>query len=460
MNKTDLTKGPVIKSILLFTIPFLIGNIFSTLYSVADSVIVGVCINSNAFAAIGATAGLYSFSSMIPSQFGIGFASVIAQHFGANNQKLIKKSFAMSIMLSILISLFVTIIFSVFAKPALALFKTPTELMDMAYSYFIIVILGLTATSLHMLFFAVLRAIGASTPPLIFIIVASVVNIICDFFFIELFNKSTMGAAVATIMSHIITIVLSAIYIIKKQPVLHIKFKDFVPDWAVIKNLLRIGFPMSTLAITLSGGLIITQIMGNTLGTTYVTAITAGQRISGIISCPLAAFASSITFFVSQNYGAGKYSRIVKGSSSVLKICYIICAFFLTVCVFLGKPLISVIASTTDTDIINYGYRYVVSYGIFSFALASVFIQRGVLPGIDRVRLIPLSGVADVVGKILPPIITFAVFSDPSMKFWGLCFTDASAWIFTMAVVSFDYLFAMRKFKKMSDRDTGVPFIH
>ena len=82
------------------------------------------------------------------------------------------------------------------------------------------------------------------------------------------------------------------------------------------------------------------------------------------------------------------------------------------------------------------------------------------LPGIDRVRLIPLSGVADVVGKILPPIITFAVFSDPSMKFWGLCFTDASAWIFTMAVVSFDYLFAMRKFKKMSDRDTGVPFIH
>lgn len=419
----DLIHGPIFQSLVIFAIPLLISNIFQQLYNTMDTMIVGNVLGDASLAAIGACTSIYDLLVGFALGIGNGLAIVTARSFGSKDEKLLKKSVAGSIVIGIFVSLGVTLIGIFGLKPLLTLLKTPVEIFDEAYRYIFVIVLFTIVMFAYNLCAGLMRAIGNSVMPLIFLIISSLLNIVLDLLFITQFHLGVMGAAIATVIAQGVSVILCFIYMINKTKLLIPSKEDFKYDAPLYKELLGQGFSMGFMSCIVSAGSVILQYGINKLGYLIIAGHTAARKIYMFFNMPFMAMGMAISTFVSQNKGANQRNRIKKA----LRIAYlydVIMAGIVTLVIFLvGADLVKMISGSSEAIVLNNGTMYLKVVGPFYAVLGILMQTRFALQGIGQ-KLLPLiSSVIEFLGKIL-----FVVVFIPKFEYMAVIFCEPTIW--------------------------------
>ncbi|MBE6556923.1 MAG: MATE family efflux transporter [Ruminococcaceae bacterium] len=450
---TDLTKGPALKQIFFFSVPFLIGNLFQQFYNVADMVIVGRTLDASAYAAVGATGSLVWFASGAIQSLTTGFSTIAARHFGAQDEEGVKKAFALSIKLSALISVAVSLLCALFARQILELLRTPDDIIDRSYRYIVWIFAGLVATALFNLLSNMIRALGDSRTPLYFLVIACVVNIILDYVFIAVLHMDTDGAGLATVLAQLISGLMCIVYIMKKQPRLHVRLCHFRRDKELTASLLQVGLPMAFLNMVLSVGAIFMQFVTNGLGTLYVAAQTTGTKIENFVTQPILSFGSSVAVFAAQNYGAKKYDRVVEGGRKTVLICLAWCVIAFLIMLPCGKYFVSWLAGDVTQQMVDNAYLYMIIGTALSFILSPLVIYKSILQSVGRTFWTMASGFTEIVARASVSLAVLALIERSAVSeasgFFMMCFASPAAWLVGLLTIWLDYILLARRFRRL-----------
>lgn len=443
------------KQIFLFAMPFLIGNLFQQFYNIADMVIVGRTLGTEAYAAVGATGSLVWFASGAIQALTVGFSVITARFFGAGNEQGLKRSFAIAAELSAIISAAMAILCTLFARPILELMRTPEDIIDRSYAYIVWLFAGLVATALFNLLSNMIRALGDSRTPLYFLIVACVINIILDFVFIAIGGMDTDGAGLATVLAQLISGICCLVYIQKKQPLLHLKREHFRVECSILFSLLHVGIPMAFLNMVLSVGSIVMQFVTNGLGTFYVSAQTTGAKMENFVIQPILSFGSSASVFTAQNYGAKQYKRVIAGGRKSLQLCFIWCIIASLIMIPFGKFFVSLLTGgNVEQEIIDNAYVYIVINTVLCFIVSPLVIYKSVLQSVERTLWTMVSGFTEILGRAGTSLVVIwlmnASLLDKATGYIAMCFANPLAWAFGLITVLPDYIFMVRALRKKS----------
>lgn len=422
-SNVDLINGPIFKSLILFALPLFVSNIFQQLYNTVDTMIVGNYLGDVSLAAIGSCTSIYDLLVGFALGIGNGLAIVTARSYGSKDERLLKKSVASSIIIGIVVSISLTIIGLIFLKPLLHLLNTPLNIINEAYSYIFYIVLFIIVMFAYNLCAGLMRAIGNSVMPLVFLIISSLLNIILDIIFITQFNMGIKGAAIATVMSQGVSVILCIFYIYNKATLLLPSKEDFKIDKDLYKELLGQGFSMGLMSSIVSAGSVILQYGINNLGYLTIAGHTAARKIYMFFNMPFTSMALAISTFVSQNKGANQKARIKKA----LRYAYIydvVGAFIVTVIILLfGSTLVKLISGSNQEVVLHNGTLYLTIVGPFYAILGILMQTRYALQGIGQ-KLLPLvSSVIEFFGKII-----FVVFFIPRFQYLAVIFCEPVIW--------------------------------
>lgn len=425
MAKTKtLTEGTPWKQILLFSIPIFWGNVFQLLYSLVDTKIVGSTLGTEALAAVGSVSTLHTLMTGFLNGLTLGFSLITAMCFGAKNRKRLKKTFASAISLGVLTTLALVLMLMIFLHPVLNLLHVPQAQFEMAYAYISVLIVGLFATLFYNLCANTLRAIGDALTPLIFLIVATVSNIGLDYLFILGFQMGVQGAAYATVLAQLLSVVLCLIRIFRKFPILHIQKVDFRFDRELIAEMYKSGLSMGLMSCLVGIGTILLQSAINTLGTTVIVAHTAARKVFELVSLPNSVLGSAMATYCGQNYGARRFDRIRQGIRASLIIAAVWAVVVFLICHTIEGKLIQFVASTTNPDVIYWGSTYLKVDMSFIVICGVIVILRNSMQGFGD-RVIPVfSSCIELAGKII-----FAFVFAPMFAYWGIIWAEPLVWI-------------------------------
>lgn len=419
----DLLHGPIFQSLVIFAIPLLISNVFQQLYNTVDTMIVGNFLGDTSLAAIGSCTSIYDLLVGFALGIGNGLSIVTARSYGSGDQTLLKKSVASSIVIGVIVSISITILGSLILYPLLQLLNTPAEIIQEAYSYISLITLFIIVMFAYNLCAGLMRAIGNSVMPLVFLIVSSLLNILLDILFITQMNMGVMGAAVATVISQGVSVVLCIVYIVKKTQILLPEKEHFQMDKDLYKELLGQGFSMGFMSSIVSAGSVILQYGINGLGYLIIAGHTAARKLYMFFNMPFTAMALAISTFVSQNRGANQAKRI----KQAIRYAYIydmIVAGIVTVVLLFGAPtLVKLISGSHEAVVLNNGSLYLKVVGPFYAVLGILMQTRFALQGLGKKILPLISSIIEFVGKII-----FVLIFIPRFQYMAVIFCEPAIW--------------------------------
>ena len=420
----DLTNGNPTKKMLKFAVPVCLGNIFQLFYSLADTRIVGSILGEKSLAAVGSTTSISTL--LIGFLLGLtnGFAIIIAQKFGEKNENEIKKAAAGTIFLGFLTAVSITAISLFFLDEILNILNVSDILYSESKGYIKAILLGITATMFYNAFAGILRAVGDTTAPLIFLIVSCILNIFLDLYFLGALKTGTSGAAWATVISQGFSVVLCFVYMWKKYPMFRIKRKDFSFKIEFLKNLYTSGLSMALMMSLVFFGTLVLQTAINTFGTNTIVAHTAARKITEFFMLPFSVFGITMATYCGQNKGAGKFKRIKEG---ILKAYFITCVWSLLVIFMsytIAPQLVYLVTGSRIPEILNTAEKYLKVNTIFYFVPGAISILRNAMQGIGD-RFTPVvSSFLELIGKTA--VVIFVV---PHTKYFGIIISEPIVWI-------------------------------
>ncbi len=420
----DMTAGNSAKQILFFALPLMVGNLFQQFYNMADSMIVGKTLGT---AALGAVCSTGSFNFLVigfVSGLASGFCIPVAQFFGAKDYRNLRRSVTNMVYLAVGITAILTLLTAFFTDDMLRLLGTPDDIFDDAYNYIIVIFLGMGATMFYNILAGILRALGDSRSPLIFLIIASVINIALDFFLILVCDMGVMGAGVATVVAQLISGLLCLIYIIKKSTVLRLEKQDWRPSLTMMKRLLYLGLPMALqFSITAVGGLILQQSV-NSLGTGAVSAMGAGNKTSMMLTQPMEAMGVALATFCGQNLGAGKIDRARRGVHQGLGMIMVYVAVAMVASLGFGKYLALLFVTADELAVIGDIQTLLSIVGAFYASLGVLFVYRNAVQGLGYGVPAMAAGLFELVARAVIGLLAVPVFG-----FQAACYAAPLAWI-------------------------------
>ena len=439
----NLTVGNPALLILSFAVPLFIGNIFQQFYNMADTFIVGRTIGVAALAAVGSTGSLNFLILGFMMGFTQGAAIVTSQRFGAGEEQSIRRSFAATVIIStgMTVSLMAVSILS--ARPLLALLRTPAEIVDDAYRYIIIIFWGIPASALFNLLSNTMRSVGDSHTPLVFLVIACVINIILDLVFILVLRTGVEGAAYATVIAQLVSGLLCVPVIMKRLPILKITREDLRLElrelWEHLRLALPMGFQLSIIAI----GTVAVSYALNILGTVAVAAFTAAVKIDQAASMALHSFGAAMTTYSAQNYGARKIDRIRKGliQCALMSGAYAVCIGI--VFLVFGRFLSSIFLGAESEDVLSMAHTYLTITGCFYLLLSALFVFRQTLQGLGDSVTPTIAGVMELVMRTFAAIILGRYFG-----FRGICFANSLAWAGALIPLIFAIVVTMKRLNR------------
>lgn len=440
----DMTNGSPMKLILGFSVPLLFGFLFQQFYNLVDTLIVGRFLGVDALAAVGATGSLNFL--IIGFCMGVcnGFAIPLAHRFGAGDYKAMRAFMMNAVYLAVVFAAVMTVLTVVYCKPILRLMRTPENIIDDAYIYIVIIFAGIPATYLYNLISGIIRSMGDSRTPVVFLTIASVLNIALDLVLIITFDMGVAGAALATVVSQAVSGLGCLIYSLGKFEILHADEEERKINTFYMKTLCNMGVPMGLQYSITAIGSVILQSAVNTLGSDAVAAMTAGSRISMFFCCPYDALGSTMATYGGQNVGAKKLDRIREGlkSCSILGIVYSIIAF--VVLFFAGEWLAGFFVESARASIIGDVQLFLMLNSAFYIPLAFVNIVRFLIQGMGYSKFAVLAGVFEMVARALVGFVFVPVFGFPAA-----CIASPVAWIFADAFLFPAYFHVYKKTKLM-----------
>lgn len=433
MARTDLdmTKGNPMSIIFKFTLMLLLGNIAQQLYNIVDTIIVGRNVDALALAAVGSTGTIMFLMFGTSNGMVSGFTIVTSQRYGAGDAKGVKASVTNGLYLSLIIAAIITAAGLLFMRPLLVLMNTPEEIFDYALTYISTICAGIVCVILYNYCASLMRAVGNSLMPLIFLICSAATNVGLDLWFIVGFKMGTFGAALATVIAQGLAVIPCIIFIYAAMPALRPSKEDWKWNPSIIKEQLRYGIPMSIQYGITASGTVIMQSAFNTFDYIAVGAITAASKFQGIITMGMFSVGQTMAAYAGQNYGAKNMKRIRQGVNSALKL-YIFYSAAAALISILSVPRILWIFFDSEVDIslyIPWAMPYIIECAVCYFFLAMIFIYRHTIQSVGYAQLAMILGFVELGARILTSFYSIqihnyyvAVASDPlAWVLAGLC---------------------------------------
>lgn len=420
----DLTTGSPLRLILQFAFPTYLGMLFQQFYNIVDTVIVGKLLGIGPLAGVGSTGSLNFMVLGFCMGVCSGFAIPIAQKFGAREDSQLRKYVANSFWLAGFFSLVLTVPVCVFCRPILELMNTPADVFEYAYRYIFIIFLGIPASFLYNILAGILRSLGDSRTPVLFLALSSAMNIALDILTIRLFGMGVEGTALATVISQAVSGVICFCYMKKRYDVLRMSAGERRPDKRCMARLCYMGIPMGLQYSVTAIGTLIIQATMNGFGSSAVAGATAAQRIHGFLACPLEALGATMAPYTGQNMGAGKHRRIGRGVLSA-SLCGFGCSGVIFVVVRLfGRSLVRIFLDVPEETVIGYATQFLTITAGGYCLLTLVNVVRFSIQGMGFSVLAIVSGVMEMLAR------TFAgLFLAPRFGFAAVAMAHPLAWI-------------------------------
>jgi len=420
----DLTVGNPLKLIIEFSIPIFFGMLFQQFYSVMDTVIVGQTLGVEALAAVGATGSLTFLIIGFCNGIASGFAIPVAQRFGAKDEKGLKLAIANSVYLGIALSVVITMFVTSLCRTILEFLNTPADIMEASHSYLFVIFAGIPVTFFYNLFSGFMRSMGDSKTPVLFLIFASVMNIVLDYVFIVGLKTGVEGAAYATVISQLFAALLSALYMLKKYEVVKMSHYERRKDMQCMMQLLYMGIPMGMQYSITAIGAVVLQTAVNGLGSNAVAATTTGCKIACFFLVLFDALGSTMATYSGQNMGAKRLDRVSKGLLIACAIGMIYSVFASIFLALFGDRFALLFMEASETEIIANVSVYLKVESGFYILLTLVNCIRFTIQGMGFSLLAVIAGVMEMVARV---IVAFALV--PAFGFVGACLASPIAWV-------------------------------
>lgn len=420
----DMTKGSPFKLLLSFSIPLLIGSLFQQFYTMADSIIVGKFVGADALASIGACSSVIYllFSLFLGLSAGIGI--VISQYFGAGDGSTVRKGIACSVYILLAASILLTLIGLTLARPILTFLGTPEEIMQDAAVYFQITSGGIVAVAFYNGISSILRALGDSRTPLIFLALAALLNVGLDLLFVTVFHMGVAGAALATAIAQFSSACACLVFSLKTNPYFHIKKEEFRPDTGLIRRMMHIGLPLALQNAMIAFSCVMLQSVINSFGTMIMAVFTATNRIENLVNQIYISANTALSNYTAQNLGAGNTDRVRAGTRCCIQITVGFSLLMVLVMYLCGHMFMGWFV--TDRQVIETGAQALKLISLFFVFWGLLYVFRGILNGAGNAGFALVSGILEVVGRMG---CAFLLTSIPFIGQWGIWMAEGLTWI-------------------------------
>ncbi len=436
----SMTQGNPLKVMLQFAFPLLIGNLLQQTYNIIDAAIVGQSLGAQALASVGASTSVQFLVLGFCMGSCTGFGIPVAKYFGAGDLKHMKNIIFNGAVLTAVIAVIITVLCTLLCPWILQVLSVQSDIYANAYSYLMIIFLGLPFTLLYNYLSSILRAVGDSRTPFLFLAFSAVLNIFLDLFFILVAGWGCAGAAFATIAAQAISGILCLIVIIRRMEVLWLSKENRVVRGDSITELLQMGLPTGLqFSITAIGSMVM-QSANNGLGGDYVSAFTAGAKLKQFTMCPFDAIATSVSVFCSQNYGAGKIDRIHKGLRQGIAVGVGYGLFAGLILIFAGRPLSMIFVSKDASGVLDASAKYLRYMGYFYWSLGILNVTRMVTQGLGHSGRAFFSGVMEMIARTIVSLGFVEAFG-----YTAICFADQTAWIAACCYIAPTCLYCLKK---------------
>ncbi len=436
----DMTKGSPLRLIIGFAVPLMIGNLFQQLYNVVDTTVVGHCLGDGAIAAIGATVSLYSLLINLAIDLNNGYGIVVTQRFGAHCRDEMRKAVAGMLVLNTASALLLTGFTLTFMKPLLRFMNTPAEIFDLAYAYIAVISAGIPVTIAYNMFAAILRAVGNSRMPLVFLVLSSLLNVALDILFVWGLRMGISGAGWATVLAQMVSALLSGAYVWRNYREYLPKRSDFCIPGKLLLTLFTTGFAMALTSCAVELGTVFFQRITNLLGQTLITAHSAARRLLLMFLQPVMSLSAANMTYVGQNWGARQPERI-RPAIRLVMVMELIWCFASVVLMFLfGEAFILFTTGTENREVLeNAVLSLRIHFSMFP-VLGILFCLRNSMQAIGQKVIPVLSSCIELAMKLLA-----AFWLIPAHGFIGVCITEPVTWVLMTSFLGAAYLLLSKR---------------
>ena len=376
---TDMTTGTPWKKILTFTFPMLIGNIAQQLYNTVDSIVVGRYIGDNALAAVGSAGPILNMLLVLFIGISAGASIMVSQYFGAKNRESLSYTVGNCITVTAICCLFLILVGTPVIRPVLVALNTPESILDGCTAYLIICLLGMAGLAYYNILSGMLRGLGDSFSALIYLLVATVLNIILDIFFVAVVQMGVGGVALATVIAQIVSSILCLLKLARMREYFDFGWKYLKPVGSYVKTVVRLGLPSGLTQAIFSSAMIIVQSLTNQFGEQFIAANVVIMRVDGFAMMPNFSFGTALTTYAGQNVGAGLYDRVSKGAKQGTLMA-VVCSTVITGAILIfGKGLMGIFTETESLVSLSYNLMKILAAGYIAVAVTQSLsgIMRG-----------------------------------------------------------------------------------
>lgn len=446
MNKRrNMLEGSPIKSIILFALPIMASSMLQYNYSLVDNIIVGRYVSEHALAAVGSVGPINSF--IIGAALGLttGFTIPVSHAFGERDKNKLSRFAGSSIALAFLIGCIIMVVAHIVSPILLRLVGTPAEIIDISSAYVNILYYGVPIQMLSNNFTAIARSVGESKKPLYFFCVSVVVNFCLDLLFVKEFGWGVEGAAIATLISHLVACTLGGIYIFRFNKEVNITGKDLRIELKTAWRQIKLGIPVSIQFTVTSIGSMCLQSVVNSFGTDVIAGFTAAGRVEGITNIPMSGLGVATQTFVGQNYGAKNYERIIKSVRKIFILDILVSVVMSITLYTIAEPVVSVFSTDMSPEIMAAAKRYILAIAQCYSLVAVLFVMRNTLQGLGFTYANSVAGIGEFFGRL-----GIAFILTPALGFDAVCYAGPAAWLLADIPLIIIYLTKHRKFKRLA----------
>ncbi|MBR4954692.1 MAG: MATE family efflux transporter [Clostridia bacterium] len=397
---TDMTVGTPWKAILMFTFPMIIGNIAQQLYNTVDTIVVGKYIGDNALSAVGSAGPIVNLLLVLFIGISTGAGIMVAQYFGAKSREDLSYTIGNCIVVTAIACLILIAVAAPCIRPLLKILNTPESILDSCAGYLMISVLGGVGVAYYNILSGIIRGMGDSVSALIFLLVATVINIALDILFVAKFNLGVPGVALATVIAQIVSSCLCLVKLSRMREHFDLKPKYFKLQGRYVKTIIRLGLPSGLTQAIFSSAMIVVQALTNQFGEQFIAANVVTMRVDGFAMMPNLSFGAAMTTYAGQNVGAGLYDRVTKGAKQGTALA-VGCSTLITIIILLfGKGLMGIFTDTRELVELSYYLMKILAVGYIAFAVTQS------LSGVMR-------GAGDTMTPMWISLLTTVVFRVP-----------------------------------------------
>ena len=447
MNR-DLTKGNITKTMLLFSLPMIAGNILQQFYNIADTFIVGKFLGADALAAVGSSYALMIFLTSILLGLCMGSGALFSIRFGEKNEEKLKSSIFVSFFLILAVTVVINIFSFVFIDEIINFMRIPENISKITKDYLWIIFFGIVFTFLYNFFASLLRALGNSVVPLIFLAISAITNIVLDLWFVIGLGLGVKGAGGATVIAQGISGVGIAIYTYYKFSWIFSGFSKKFFSKNILKEISQYSFLTCMQQSIMNLGILMVQGLVNSFGTVIMAAFTVAVKIDSFAYMPVQDFGNSFSTFIAQNYGAGESKRIKEGIKNAIKVSTLFCVFISGVVYIFAEKLMLIFVQPNEIEIIGEGIKYLRIEGAFYWGIGCLFLLYGFFRAIEKPGV---SLILTIVSLGTRVVLSYSLAGIPAIGVKGIWWSIPIGWILADGVGFFYYLKNKRNLDKRKE---------